>query len=70
VKLATLIGAALGLRSAYTALFLGVVAGGGVILLLFALRFIGRRQAVPYAPFLALAAVFVLLTRGPVFAPL
>lgn len=70
VKLAVLIGAALGLQSTYQALALGVVAGGVIILALFALRFIGRRQAVPYAPFLAIAAVAVLLTQGPVFAPL
>jgi prepilin signal peptidase PulO-like enzyme (type II secretory pathway) len=70
VKLATLIGAALGLKSAYAALFLGVLVAGAVILLLLLTRLVSRRQAVPYAPFLALAAVVLLLTRGPVFASL
>lgn len=70
VKLATLIGAALGLQSTYEALALGIIAGGVIILTLYVLRFIGRRQAVPYAPFLALAAVAVVLLQGPVFAPL
>jgi len=70
VKLAILIGAALGLQSTYQALAIGVVAGGVIIALLFVLRFVGRKQAVPYAPFLALSAVAFLLTQGPVFAPL
>jgi Flp pilus assembly protein protease CpaA len=70
VKLAVLIGAALGLQSTYQALALGVLAGGVIIVLLFLLRFVSRKQAVPYAPFLAVAAVAVLLVQGPVFAPL
>jgi prepilin signal peptidase PulO-like enzyme (type II secretory pathway) len=70
VKLATLIGATLGLQSAYAALFLGVLSAGAVILLLLLTRLVNRRQAVPYAPFLALAGVVLLLTRGPVFAAL
>jgi len=70
VKLAVLIGAALGLPAAYQAMVLGVVAGGVVILVLFLAGVVGRRQAVPYAPFLALAAVIVVLTQGAAFAPL
>ncbi|MGE0056517.1 MAG: prepilin peptidase [Dehalococcoidia bacterium] len=70
VKLSVLIGAALGLQAAYQALALGVLAGGIIMGLLWALHFIGRKQAIPYAPFLALAAVLVLLVQGPVFAPL
>jgi prepilin signal peptidase PulO-like enzyme (type II secretory pathway) len=70
VKLAVLIGAALGLPAAYQALAFGVVAGGVVILALYLLGVVGRRQAVPYAPFLALAAVAVVLTQGAAFAPL
>lgn len=70
VKLAVLIGAALGLQSGYEALLLGVTAGGVFILLLFVSGVVHRRQAVPYAPFLALAAVAVVLLRGAVFAPL
>jgi prepilin signal peptidase PulO-like enzyme (type II secretory pathway) len=70
VKLSVLIGAALGLQATYQALALGVLAGGVIMLALWAMRFIGRKQAIPYAPFLALAAVLVLLTQGPVFAPL
>jgi len=70
VKLAMLIGAVLGLQASYIALLLGVVAAGAVIFVLVLLRLIGRRQAIPYAPFLALAAVGVLLTQGPVFVPI
>lgn len=70
VKLSVLIGAALGLQSTYQALALGVITGGLVMGALWLLHFIGRKQAVPYAPFLALAAVLVLLIQGPVFAPL
>jgi prepilin signal peptidase PulO-like enzyme (type II secretory pathway) len=70
VKLAALIGAALGLPAAYQALALGIIAGGVVILVLFLAGVVGRRQAVPYAPFLALAAVAVVLMRGAAFAPL
>ena len=70
VKLAILIGAALGLPAAYQALFLGVLAAGVVMLLLFLAGVVGRREAVPYAPFLALAAVAVVLVEGAAFAPL
>lgn len=70
VKLAALIGAALGLQASYQALFLGIVGGGLILLALFAIGAVGRKQAVPYAPFLALAAVAVVLTQGAAFAPL
>ena len=70
VKLATLIGAALGLPAAYQALAFGIVVGGIVILALFLVGLVGRRQAVPYAPFLALSAVAVVLVHGAAFAPL
>ena len=68
VKLAMLIGAGLGLPAAYHALVIGVMAGGLIILALLALGLVSRRQAVPYAPFLALAAVAVLLLQGGSFA--
>lgn len=70
VKLAVLIGAALGFPGGYHALVIGVMAGGFVILALFLTGVVSRKQAVPYAPFLALAAVGVVLTQGAVFAPL
>jgi prepilin signal peptidase PulO-like enzyme (type II secretory pathway) len=70
VKLAMLIGAGLGFPGAYQALVGGVMVGGACILVLFLVGVVSRRQAVPYAPFLALAAVAVALTRGTAFAPL
>jgi prepilin signal peptidase PulO-like enzyme (type II secretory pathway) len=70
VKLAVLIGAMLGLPAAYLALFYGVIAGGVIIFLLFATRVVGRKDPVPYAPFLAIAAIGVALIQGAAFAPL
>jgi leader peptidase (prepilin peptidase)/N-methyltransferase len=70
VKLAILIGAALGFPGSYQALVIGILAGGAAILALFVTGVVSRKQAVPYAPFLALAAVGVVLTQGAVFAPL
>lgn len=70
VKLAAFIGAALGLSGAYSALVLGVIAGGIVMLMLLALRVVSRKQGVPYAPFLAIAAIIVALQQGTTFAPL
>jgi prepilin signal peptidase PulO-like enzyme (type II secretory pathway) len=70
VKLAVLIGAALGFPAGYQALMAGVFAGGITIGLLFVLGVVGRRQPVPYAPFLAIAAAAFLLTGGAGFAPL
>ena len=44
--------------------------GGVAIFALLLAGVVSRRQGVPYAPFLALAAVAVVLARGAVFAPL
>jgi prepilin signal peptidase PulO-like enzyme (type II secretory pathway) len=70
VKLAVLIGAALGLPIAYQALIYGIVAAAVVMGLLLVAGVVGRRQPVPNAPFLALAAIVMLLTQGGAFAPL
>ena len=69
VKLAVLIGALLGLN-AVAAIFWGVIAGGIVIFVLYATGVVGRKEPVPYAPFLALAAISVALLQGAAFAPL
>ena len=70
VKLAILIGAALGSQAGYEAMVLGVIAGGIIILGLFLSGLVGPRQAIPYAPFLALAAAAVVLIEGAAVAPL
>jgi prepilin signal peptidase PulO-like enzyme (type II secretory pathway) len=69
-KLVTLIGAMLGLPAAGQALVIGVLSAGLVILPFFLLGRMGRRDPLPYAPFLALAAVAVGLAQGTAFAPL
>ena len=70
VKLAVLIGAALGLPIAVEALVYGIVAAAVVMAVLLIAGIVGRRQPVPYAPFLSLAAIVVLLMEGAAFAPL
>ncbi len=70
VKLAVLIGAGLGFPAAYEAIVLGVIVGGLAILALYLTGVVSRKQAVPYAPCLALTAVFVALAQGASFAPL
>jgi leader peptidase (prepilin peptidase) / N-methyltransferase len=70
VKFAVFIGAALGLPGAFTALALGVAAGGAVMLILLVSGVVSRRQVTPYAPFLALSAIGMTLAEGPAFAPL
>jgi prepilin signal peptidase PulO-like enzyme (type II secretory pathway) len=70
VKLAVLIGAALGLPIAYQALLYGVVAAAVVMGVLLVAGVVSRRQPVPYAPFLSLAAIVTMLTQGAAFAPL
>jgi prepilin signal peptidase PulO-like enzyme (type II secretory pathway) len=70
VKLAVLIGAALGFPASYQALAFGILAGGLVMGLLLLCGVVSRKQAVPYAPFLALAAIAVVLIEGAAFAPL
>jgi len=70
VKLAVLIGAALGLPLGYQALLVGMLIAGAVLGVLFLAGVLGRREAVPYAPFLALSALVFVLIEGAVFAPL
>jgi prepilin signal peptidase PulO-like enzyme (type II secretory pathway) len=70
VKLAMLIGAALGLPVGYQALLYGVVAAAVVAVVLLLVGVVTRKQAIPYAPFLSLAAIAVTLMQGTAFAPL
>ena len=61
VKLAALIGLMTGFPQGIIALFIGIAAGGlaAIILLLFKIK--GRKEEMPYAPFLSLGAITVLL---------
>ena len=67
VKLATFAGLALGWPLIAPALVLMALSGGvtALILLLFGLR--GRKDPIPYAPFISAAAVAVILWQGTVF---
>ena len=70
VKLAALIGAGLGLQVGMMALFWGILAAALVMGAMWAVRIVKRKQGVPYAPFLSLAAIVVMLLQGAAFAPL
>jgi len=68
VKLAAAIGLIVGYPQVVSALFLGVVLGG-LAALVAILRGLGRKAAIPYAPWLALGAV-IALARAAAQAPL
>ena len=64
VKLAALLGAALG-KSVAVAIAVGLVAGGAFALLVIAREGVGaRKKAIPFGPFLALGGLIVLLLGG------
>lgn len=61
VKLALLIGLVCGFPLVFVALLIGVILGGVVAVLLLLLKIKRRGQAIPFGPFLALAAIVTLL---------
>jgi len=61
VKMAALIGLVTGFPLVFVALFTGIVCGGLVAGLLLLLKMKGRREAIPFAPFLSLATIVTLL---------
>jgi len=61
VKLAGFLGLAAGFPAILTALASGIILGGVATLALLITRRIGRRDYVPYGPFLLLGAVLVLM---------
>ncbi|MBF8268156.1 MAG: leader peptidase (prepilin peptidase) / N-methyltransferase [Dehalococcoidia bacterium] len=61
VKLAAVVGIWVGLRGLAVALFVAAVSGGVVALLLLAMRVKGRKDRIPFAPFLALGGMSALL---------
>ncbi len=63
VKLAGLIGLALGFPDVLAALFLAIISGGIFATILLLLRIKGRKSAIPFGPFLSLSA-FVSLIWG------
>lgn len=63
VKLAAVAGLYLGWRLVLTGLFLGVLAGGVAAAVMLALRRVGRRDPIPFGPFLA-AGFWVAMVWG------
>jgi leader peptidase (prepilin peptidase)/N-methyltransferase len=61
VKMAALMGIMIGYPSVLVAIFLAIVAGGLTAIGLLATRKKGRKQAIPFGPFLALGAMLALL---------
>ncbi len=61
VKFAAFMGAATGFPLIFVALFVGTIVGGVVGVLLLAFRKKGRKQAIPFGPFLAAGTLVALL---------
>lgn len=61
VKMAALIGLAVGFPLVLVSLILAIVAGGVIAILLLVLKKKGRKEAIPFGPFLALAAMATLV---------
>ncbi|MDQ7841862.1 MAG: prepilin peptidase [bacterium] len=68
IKLAALIGAFLGWPGVAVALFLGFIAGGAVGIGLLALRLRGRKDAIPFGPWLAVGALAALFWGEAIMA--
>lgn len=68
VKLGALMGLFLGFPAVFAGLFLGFIGGGLGAVVLLATRVRGRRDAVPYAPFLAAGAWVALLYGNQIVA--
>jgi len=64
VKLCALIGLAVGFPLVFIALLIGIVLGGVVALALLVSKRKGRREAIPFGPFLSLGAVITLIWWG------
>lgn len=67
VKLALFVGFALGISLTVPALLVMAISGGAVAAVLLVTRVRGRGDPIPYAPFIATAAAFIMLTSGTAF---
>ncbi len=67
VKLAFFVGFALGLTFGVISLLITALAGGAIAIVLMVTRLRSRRDPIPYAPFIALGALYVLLVQGTAF---
>lgn len=70
VKLALFVGFALGLAYVVPAMLLMALGGGAAAIFLLVTRVRGRRDPIPYAPFIAVGAYIVMVTQGTAFATL
>lgn len=70
VKLALFVGFALGLTFVIPAMLLMALGGGAAAIFLLITRVRGRRDPIPYAPFIAAGALIVMLTQGTAFTEL
>ena len=68
VKMGALMGAAAGYPQVLAALFLAFVVSGLVALALIGLRGMGRKDLMPFGPFLAASAIVVLLARENLYS--
>jgi len=66
VKMAGLVGVMVGFPRVLVALLLAIVGGGLVAGILLASKVKGRREAIPFGPFLSLAAMVTLLWGGDI----
>ena len=70
VKLAFFVGFALGLVFGIYAMLITAIVGGLIAVLLMVTRIRDRRDPIPYAPFIAIGAAWVMLTQGVAFIEL
>jgi leader peptidase (prepilin peptidase)/N-methyltransferase len=70
VKLSFFTGFALGLTLGIVALLLTAIGGGVIAVVLLVTRIRDRRDPIPYAPFIAAGALYVMLMQGTAFAEL
>jgi leader peptidase (prepilin peptidase)/N-methyltransferase len=67
MKLGAMMGAFLGYKLALLALFLAAIVGGIVALVLLSMRIRRRKDAIPFGPFLAIAAAVAMLWGEALF---
>jgi leader peptidase (prepilin peptidase)/N-methyltransferase len=70
VKLAFFVGFALGLSFGIVAMLITAIGGGIIAVLLMLTRIRSRRDPIPYAPFISLGALYVMLMYGTAFVEL
>jgi leader peptidase (prepilin peptidase)/N-methyltransferase len=66
VKMAGLVGIVVGFPQIFVAIFGAMIVGGTVAAILLLLRLKGRKDAIPYGPFLSIAAIATMLFGGEI----